>query len=79
MAYDRAGHTLNSESPKCRQQNLHLQNFKQNCFILALLYRKLRHKRANSVDSDEVAHYELPHLDLGCLQGQLVLFLGFLG
>ena len=23
--------------------------------------------RANSVDPDEVAHYELPHLDLNCL------------
>ena len=26
---------------------------------------------ANSVDSDEVAHYEPPHLDLHCLQIQL--------
>ena len=31
-------------------------------------------KQANSVDPDEVAHYEPPHLDLLCLQIQLVRF-----
>ena len=34
--------------------------------------------RANSVDLDEVAHYEPPHQDLRCLQIQLFLSLVFL-
>ena len=29
---------------------------------------------ANSVDSDEVAHYEPPHLDLRCLQFSIFSF-----
>ena len=31
--------------------------------------------RANSVDPDEAAHFELPHLDLHYLQIHLFLFL----
>ena len=34
------------------------------------------HYGANSVDLDEVAHDEPPHLALRCLQVQLFLFLG---
>ena len=31
----------------------------------------IRNKRANSVVSDEAAHYEPSHLDLNCLQTKL--------
>ena len=31
-------------------------------------------KATNNVISDEVAHYELPHLDLHCMQGRLLFF-----
>ena len=34
---------------------------------------------ANNVDPDEVAHQELPHLDLHCLQIQLVSYFDALG
>lgn len=46
---------INSLVSNCRQQNLHLQNFK-NC----------RLKRANIEDLDEVAQYKLSHLNLQC-------------
>ena len=29
-------------------------------------YSKFKDKRTNSVDPDEAAHYELPHLDICC-------------
>ena len=35
---------------------------------------RMQDKRANSVDPDEIVHYELPHLDLGCMQSQLISF-----
>ena len=38
-------------------------------------YREFKDLRANSVDLDEVAHYEPPHQDLRCLQIQLFLSL----
>ena len=31
-------------------------------------------QKAISADSDEAAHYELPHLDLSCLQTQLHVY-----
>ena len=34
-----------------------------------------RTEKVNSVDPDEVAHYEPPHLDLHCFQIQLFSFL----
>ena len=34
--------------------------------------------KANSIDPDEVAHNEPPHLDLHCLQFQLASFLPIL-
>ena len=39
----------------------------------AISYGEFKDKRANSVDLDELAHYEPPHQDLCCLQSQLVL------
>ena len=36
-----------------------------------ILYWEFKDYRANSVDLDEVAHYEPPHQDLRCLQIQL--------
>ena len=41
-----------------------------------MLYWVFKDERANSVDLDEVAHYELPHQDLSCLQIQLFSSLG---
>ena len=38
---------------------------------LATSYSEFNHWYANSLDLDEAAHYELPHLDLSCLQIQL--------
>ena len=36
---------------------------------------RIQRQRANSADLDEVAHYEPPHHNLGCLQIQLFSFL----
>ena len=46
---------------------VHLQNFKEY-FIQAISYWKFKTWSTNSVDPDEVAHYELPHQDLPCFQ-----------
>ena len=60
---------LNSLTTKKQQQNFHLQIFKN-------VKSKLDHiENSNSVDLDEVAHYEPPHQDLHCLQIQLFLSL----
>ena len=48
----------------------HLQNFKI-CFNML----KIKNKKADSVNPDEVTHHGLPYLDLFCLQVQLVLVL----
>ena len=40
-------------------------------------YREFKDDRANSIDPDEVAHKEPPHLYLRCLQIQLLSFLVF--
>ena len=48
-------------SKKVKSKLYHIENFKD--------------QRANSVDQDEVAHYEPPHRDLCCLQIQLFLSL----
>lgn len=65
------------------KQNLHLRNSEK-------YFNKLYHnesskaigQRENNVDLDEVAHYELPQLDLHCWQNQLFslsgAFLAFL-
>ena len=46
---------------------------RQNLKKLSL---KLHHiEKSNSVDPDEVAHFDLPHLDLHCLEIQLFKFL----
>ena len=54
------------------QESLHqfLQNVRcqEKNFVPALSYSEFKDSRANTVDTDEVAHYELPHLDLLCLQ-----------
>ena len=59
------------EHQKIRQQNLCLQNLKKNVRATSISFREFKDWRANSVDPDEAAHYELPHLDLHCLQTQL--------
>ena len=52
-------------------QNAEDKNF--NCKFSKKFKSKLYHmERANSVDLDEVAHYEPPHQDLCCLQIQLI-------
>ena len=40
---------------------------------------KIKTKMANSVDHDEIAHYELSHLDLHCLQRDLPWSTGLKG
>ena len=55
-----------------RFQNLCLQNFKQSFICVK---HEFKAYRAKSVDPDEAAHYELPHLDLYCLQPFLFLAL----
>ena len=42
--------------------------------VSSKLYGYFKDKKANSVDSDEVAHYEAPHLEILCLQSQLNVF-----
>ena len=57
-----------------RRQHFRLQIFKK-CETQAVSYLEFKDKRANSVDLDEMAHYEPPHQDLRCLQIQLFLSL----
>ena len=45
--------------------------------VQAIAYREFKDYRANSVDPDEVAHYEPPHPDLCWLQIQLFSSLVF--
>ena len=54
---------LTLKVPNSRQHNLCLQNSKTVGSIL-----RIQHYRAKSVDTDEVAHDEPPHLYLLCLQ-----------
>ena len=56
--------------PKSRRQNFHLQIL-QKVSVQDISYWDFKDYRANSVDLDEVAHNEPPHLDLRCLQIQL--------
>ena len=58
---------FNPKVQKSRRQNLRQQNWKKY-FATTLSFCELKDQKANSVDSDEVAHYEPPHLDLHCLQ-----------
>ena len=41
--------------------------------------QKIKNRMANSVDPDEMAHYEPSHLNLHCLQRCLVWFKGLKG
>ena len=50
--------------------------FEQKVFLQAISYSEFRDQRENSVDIDEVAHDELPHLYLCCLQIQLFSVMG---
>ena len=59
--------SLTLTKKKSRQQNLCFKVLK-NYFVQAIIYWDFKDQRANSVDPDEAAHYELPHLDLHCLQ-----------
>ena len=47
-----------------------MQIFKK-CEIQSISYEEFKDQRVNSVDLNEVAHYEPPHQDLFCLQIQL--------
>ena len=61
--------------PKVAKQqmpNLCLYNFKK-CFIEVI--SRIQDLRLNSVDLDEAAHYELPHLDLRCFENSTFFFL----
>ena len=52
---------LTCKVPKKQTTKLCLQNFEKLCIML-----KTKDYRANTVDPDEMAHYELPLLDLQC-------------
>ena len=43
----------------------------QNVYLLVLSTKMKIVEKANSVDPDEVAHYEPPHLDQNCLPASL--------
>ena len=66
--------TLTRKAPKKQTTKLYLQIFEKlsniNCILL-----KIKDYSANTVDPDETAHYEPSHLDLQCLQIQLLLCL----
>ena len=53
---------------KSRQQNLFPLNLKEKSFIQAISYLEFGDQMAKSVDPDEVALYEPPHLALCFLQ-----------
>ena len=48
---------------------------KKKKIIPAISYLELKNYRANSVDLDEMAHFEPPHQELRCLRIQLFLSL----
>ena len=54
-------------------------NFQKTFSITCILLKNQRLQRANTVDPDETAHYEPSHLDLQCLQIQLLLCLVLYG
>ena len=64
---------LTRKAPKKQTTKLCLQNFEK------LYYVEKSNTRGQTLDSDEAAHYEPSHLDLQCLQIQLLLCLGFTG
>ena len=66
---------FNPKVQKSRRQNLRQRNWKKNFLQTAISFCELKYQKANSVDSDEVAHYEPPHLDLHCLQIEIFSFL----
>ena len=65
---------LTCKAQKKQTTKLRLQIFEKlsniNCNLL-----KIKDYSANTVDPDETAHYEPSHLDLQCLQIQLLLCL----
>ena len=60
--------------PNKQTIKLCLQNFKK-MFGPCRYHIENTKKRANSVETDEVAHYEPPQLDLCCLKIQLFSYL----
>ena len=59
---------LSLKAPKKQTTKFTFAKF-QNVFHPSYIALRIqRKKRANSMASDEAAHYELPHLDLHCLQ-----------
>ena len=57
--------------------NLWLKNFKKSS-VQTVSYWEFKNSKANSIDPDEVAQFEPPHLDLLCLQIQLYSLLKLL-
>ena len=52
----------------CRQQSLRCRQRLKNCFTQAISDWEFNDHIVNTVEPDEVAHYGLLHLYLGCLQ-----------
>ena len=65
---------LSLKTSRKQTTKLRLQNF-EKLLIETVLCCKIKLKRANTVDPDEMAHNEPSHLDLQCLQIQLLLCL----
>ena len=59
--------TLNSLTTKMQTTKVSSANF-QKMLSPSLIILRIRRLEANSVDLDEVAHYEPPHQDLRSLQ-----------
>ena len=60
-----------SLTTKSRRRNFRLQIFKKSVSSIYLSYWEYKDYKANSVNLDEVAHFESPRQDLRCLQIQL--------
>ena len=57
--------TIKKQTKKISSANFQKKKIRSNCIIL-----RFQRQRGNSVDLDEVAHYEPPHQDLNCFQIQ---------
>ena len=64
-----------SLTTKSRRRNFRLQIFKKSVSSIYLSYWEYKDYKANSVNIDEVAHFESPRQDLRCLQIQIFLSL----
>ena len=60
----RLNYTVLFLHPLKTDNKIQICKISKKCFAQAISYREFRDHIANSVDQDEVVHYEPPHLDL---------------